>query len=110
MDPRLTVESMPVRRFAPERWNIRFEGKVIGYVLRKQIGSRARAPWFHEGHVFIDGQDVDIELHPNLDNRCDAILATYLDPMGSVHARYWLRRGSVGGPAVELEIPGFERR
>lgn len=97
MDPRLSVELAAVRRFEPERWNVRFEGKLIGYVVRKQVGSRGRAPWFYDGHVLTDGQDVSIEMGTDLDDRADKILGAYLDPMGCVHTRYGLHLGDVGG-------------
>ncbi|UGS26582.1 hypothetical protein K8F61_18530 [Microbacterium resistens] len=89
MDPRLTVEHVIVRRHEPERWNVRYEGRLIGYVIHKQVGSRP--VWFYDAHVLIDGHDVSLDLDTDFDGRCNKILTAFLDPAAFPQTRYWLR-------------------
>lgn len=89
--PALTThETLPRSRVdRKRRWEVRFEGKLIGYVEAKKIGRSSTQ--FYEGFVLIDGQLISIELDPDFEQRCEKILQAWREPSSNVHVRYALK-------------------
>lgn len=90
MTPDLTAEPAPPlsRSNRNLRWSVRFEGTLIGHIGAKKIGRCSTQ--FYEGFVLVDGHTISIELDPDFENRCEAVLGAWRDPASNVHTRYML--------------------
>jgi len=87
----LTLHELPPRTRTDRhpRWEVRYQGKLIGWVESQTIG-RSSTRFFH-GYVLIEGQRIDLEINTDLEERCQTVLDAWRDPASNVHARYALR-------------------
>lgn len=98
IDPRLEVRALPPKkRFDKPRWEVLFEGRVIGFVHEKRLPS-ARNTFYEAIGVFpATGEHVRLELSIDFAERCASVLAFHLDPLSSVHLPLHLRRRLLDG-------------
>lgn len=88
--PDLTTTPLPPRSRTDHtpRWEVRFEGKRIGYLEEKKIGRSSSR--FFQAFVVIGDRTINLELDPDFEQRCETILQAWRDPSSNVHARYVL--------------------
>lgn len=86
----LTTHRLPPRTRTDREphWEVRFQGTLIGRIDGKHIGRSSTQ--FYEGFVIIDGKSISIELDPNFEQRCEAILSAWQEPSSNTHVRYAL--------------------
>lgn len=91
MTPGLTTHPLPprTRHDRNQRWEVRYEGQLIGSIEAKKIGRSSTE--FYEGFVLVDGRTISIELDPDFEQRCEVILQARQDPLSNNHVRYALR-------------------
>lgn len=89
--PDLTTIPLPPRSRSDRtpRWEVRFEGELIGTIEEKKIGRSSSR--FFQGFVLIGDRSLNIELNIDFEERCEAILEAWRDPASNVHTRYALR-------------------
>lgn len=90
MTPNLTTHPLQprTRHDRSQRWEVRYEGQLIGSIEAKKIGRSSTK--FYEGLVLVDGRTISIELDPDFEQRCEVILQAWQDPLSNNHVRYAL--------------------
>lgn len=104
MDEHLRLAPIRVPMRQQPKWDVLYGGQRIGRLEQQRIG-RAAAPFF-KAWVFLDGDEVNLEVDTDRDGRAERILAAWLDPLSVLQSRSWAEnRERLGRPWTRQRPP-----